>query len=191
MARFNRDYYTRFYGKNGAHDEERIAYLATAVHNMCQWWGVSIDSVFDIGAGMGMWRDWYNINYPEVRVRSIDISEYACATWGHECRNIAEWKPRGAFDLVICHSVLQYLDNTSFTQAIENISSATRSVLYLELPTKWDYENIVDNTATDLHVFQRGAMWYRKQLHPYFTQVGAGLWVKKDVVPMYELEISR
>jgi trans-aconitate methyltransferase len=191
MARFDSDYYARFYGKDGAHDAERIAYLATAVHNMCAWWGLNIGSVLDVGAGMGMWRDWYNSSYPHVQVRSIDVSEHACTTWNHERRNIAEWKPRGKYDLVVCHSVLQYLDNASFIQAVENLASATRHVMYLELPTKWDYENIVDSRGTDLLVYKRSATWYRQQLTPFFTQVGAGLWIRVNGLPMYELEASR
>lgn len=191
MARFDSAYYARFYGKDGAHDEERIHHLATAVHSMCLWWGVAIETVFDIGAGMGMWRDWYNNTHPNIHVRSIDISPYACETWGHECRNIAKWKPREKYDLVICHSVLQYLDNASFVDAVYNIASATRHILYLELPTKSDYENIVDPQGTDLQVFQRSGAWYRKHLSEYFTQVGAGLWIKTNSVPMYELETSR
>jgi hypothetical protein len=191
MARFDSDYYARFYGKDGAHDAERIAYLATAVHNMCAWWGLNIGSVLDVGAGMGMWRDWYNSSYPHVQVRSIDVSEHACTTWNHERRNIAEWKPHGKYDLVVCHSVLQYLDNASFSEAIENLASATRHVMYLELPTKWDYENIVDSRGTDLLVYKRSATWYRQQLTPFFTQVGAGLWIRVNGLPMYELEASR
>ena len=116
---------------------------------------------------------------------------HACETWDHELRNIAEWKPKGKYDLVICHSVLQYLDNESFIQAIENLASATRFVMYLELPTKWDYENIVDSRGTDLQVYKRSAAWYRKQLTPYFTQVGAGFWTPVEGLPMYELEASR
>ncbi len=191
MTRFDDMYYARFYGKDGAHDEEKISYLATAVHNMCSWWGVNVSTVLDIGAGMGMWRDWYHSNYPNVDVHSIDVSEYACQTWNHEQRNIAEWTPRKKYDLTICHSVLQYLDNDAFVRAINNIAVATRHVMYLELPTKWDYENVVDETATDLQVYKRSASWYRSKMAPYFQQVGSGLWVKTDGLPMYELEKSR
>lgn len=190
MVRFNDDYYARFYGKDGAHDTTRIAHLATAVHNMCSWWGLDIGSVLDVGAGMGMWRDWYLNTHPQVQVRTIDISDHACATWGHEKRNIAEWKPRGKYDLVVCHSVLQYLDNKSFTQAVQNLAFATRHVMYLELPTKWDYENVVDSRGTDMQVYKRSATWYRSQLAPYFNQVGAGLWVRVGGLPMYELEAT-
>lgn len=191
MPTFDSSYYARFYGDNGAHDEEKIAYLASAVHNMCAWWGINIHSVLDVGAGMGMWRDWYLNNYPDVSVQSIDISEHACKTWNHELRNIVEWTPTRQADLVVCHSVLQYLDNSSFISAIENLAAGTKWVMYLELPTKWDYENVVDPRGTDLQVYKRSATWYRQHLSTYFTQIGAGLWTPHDGVPMYQLEVSR
>jgi trans-aconitate methyltransferase len=158
---------------------------------MCAWWGVNIRTVLDVGAGMGMWRDWYSDHHPDVSVQSIDISEHACKTWNHELRNIVEWTPPRKADLVVCHSVLQYLDNSSFVSAIENLAAGTRWVMYLELPTKWDYENVVDSRGTDLQVYKRSATWYRQHLTKHFTQIGAGLWTPHDGVPMYQLEASR
>ena len=191
MLKFDTAYYHRFYGDNGAHDAEKIAHLAMAVHLLAAWWGITISSVLDVGAGMGMWRDWYHLSYPNVSVRSIDVSDHACATWNHERRDIASWRPRAKFDLVVCHSVLQYLDNASVVQAFQNLAAAIRHVMYLELPTKWDYENIVDEDVTDLQVYQRTAQWYRGHLSQYFRQVGAGLWVPHDGITMYELEACK
>jgi trans-aconitate methyltransferase len=188
---FDSSYYARFYGKDGAHDEEQISHLASAIHNMSAWWGVNIRTVLDVGAGMGMWRDWYSDHHPDVSVQSIDISEHACKTWNHELRNIVEWTPPRKADLVVCHSVLQYLDNSSFISAIENLAAGTRWVMYLELPTKWDYENVVDSRGTDLQVYKRSATWYRQHLNKHFTQIGAGLWTPHDGVPMYQLEASK
>lgn len=191
MPTFDATYYSRFYGTNGAHDEQRIARLATAVHNMCAWWGVDIESVLDVGAGIGMWRNWYRDNHPSVRVQSIDISEHACAEWGHDLLDIVEWTPSRKSDLVICHSVLQYLDNVDFVSAVANLAAGTRWVMYLELPTKWDYENIVDESGTDMQVFRRSAQWYRKVLGEHFVQIGAGLWTPHNGLPMYQLEAGR
>ena len=191
MPTFDSSYYARFYGKDGAHNEEQISHLASAIHNMCAWWGVNIRTVLDVGAGMGMWRDWYSDHHPDVSVQSIDISEHACKTWNHELRNIVEWTPPRKADLVVCHSVLQYLDNSSFISAIENLAAGTRWVMYLELPTKWDYENVVDSRGTDLQVYKRSATWYRQHLNKHFTQIGAGLWTPHDGVPMYQLEASK
>ena len=191
MPTFDSSYYARFYGKDGAHDEEKISHLATAVHNMCAWWGINIRTVLDVGAGMGMWRDWYSEHHPDVSVQSIDVSEHACKTWNHELRNIADWTPTRKADLVVCHSVLQYLDNSSFASAVENLAAGTKWVMYLELPTKWDYENVVDSRGTDMQVYKRSATWYRQHLTKHFIQIGAGLWTPHDGVPMYQLEAGR
>jgi trans-aconitate methyltransferase len=187
-GRFDARYYRRFYGAGKVHDHRRIAHLATGVHHLGAWWGVRIRSVLDVGAGMGMWRDWYAETHPEVRVRSIDVSEHACTTWGHERRDIATWRPPRPFDLVICHSVLQYLDDAACERAIGNIAAATRHVLYLEIPTRDDLRHLVDPSFTDLDVVARSGSWYRRRLGAHFRQVGAGLWVPLDGTPMFELE---
>lgn len=191
MSRFDDAYYRRFYGEQGAHDAERIAHLATAVHEMCEWWGVEIESVLDVGAGMGMWRDWYREQHPSVAVRSVDVSEHACRTWGHELRDIATWRPGRAYDLVVCHSVLQYLDDAAATAAIEHLAAATAWVMYLEVPTADDLAELVDPERTDMDVHRRPGEWYLDRLLPAFQLVGAGLWVKRGTIPMYELEATR
>ena len=189
-GRFDDRYYRRFYGKGGAHDRAQVEHLATGVHHMAAWWGVPVRSVLDVGAGMGFWRDWYRTTHPTVKVRSIDVSEYACATWGHERRDIADWRPRGQFDLVVCHSVLQYVDDERVVRAIDHLVGATRSLLYLELPTRDDLRPLVDRSATDMEVYHRTGKWYRSHLELHLRQVGAGLWVPRNGVPMYELEAA-
>ncbi|MFZ9628609.1 MAG: class I SAM-dependent methyltransferase [Ilumatobacteraceae bacterium] len=188
--RFDAAYYRRFYGRGGVHDAERIAHLATGVHEMAAWWGIPIRSVLDVGAGTGMWRDWYHVTHPTVRVASIDVSDYACATWGHQRRDIAQWRPGRPFDLVVCHGVLHYIDNAHVEQAIVNLAAATRHVLYLELPTTADLRDIVDPDRTDLQAHRRTGTWYRRRLEVYFRQIGAGLWVPRGGVPMFELEAA-
>jgi len=190
VSRFDDGYYQRFYGELGAHDPERIAHLATAVHEMCAWWGVEVQSVLDVGAGIGMWRDWYHTTHPAVHVRSVDISEHACATWGHEQRDIATWRPEDEYDLVICHSVLQYLPDAAAVVAIGNLAAATGWVLYLEAPTDNDLAELVDPERTDMDVHARSAAWYHAVLDPFFQHVGAGLWIRRGSIPMYDLEAA-
>mgnify|MGYP000877968386 CR=1 FL=1 len=131
-----------------------------------------------------------------VRTLSVDISEHACRTWGHECRDIATWRPEQVFDLVVCHSVLQYLDDDAATAAIEHLALATGAVLYLEAPTADDFDHVVDPDRTDMPdnpdttVHRRSGDWYRERLRPWFQQVGAGLWVRRGTVPMFELEAA-
>ena len=168
-----------------------VAHLATAVHHLAAWWGLTIGSVLDVGAGKGLWRDWYRENRPSTRVTSIDVSDHACRTWGHQKRDIADWTPARPHDLVVCHSVLQYLANDRASSAIENLAAATRHLLYLEVPTSDDFAHIVDERATDMDVHRRTGRWYRTRLEPHFRQVGAGLWIRHGSVPMYELEAAR
>lgn len=189
-ARFDRAYYRRFYGRRGVHDADGIAHLAAAVDHLAAWWGIPIRSVLDIGAGTGLWRDWYRTHRPGVRVQSIDVSEHACITWGHEQRDIAEWRPRRAVDLVICHGVLHYLDTARAERAIDNVVASTRHLLYLEAPTRSDMDDVVDPDHTDMHVHRRSGAWYRSRLSADLRQVGAGLWVRRDRVPMFELEAA-
>ncbi len=190
MSRFDAEYYRRFYGRQGVQDRRRVAQIASAVHSMCQWWGVAPRSMLDVGAGVGMWRDWYRKQHPSVRVRSLDISAYACRRWGHEQRDIAVWQPDRPSDLVVCHSVLQYLDDDGASAAIEHLAAATRHVLYLEAPTLGDLAEVVDPQRTDMAVNGRTAAWYRSRIEPHFQQAGAGLWVRRDTVVLFELEAA-
>lgn len=192
MSRFEAHYYERFYGDGGVHDREKISRLATAVHEMCAWWDVEPTSVLDIGAGPGLWRDWYRDTHPSVKVTSTDVSEYACKRYGHQHRDISRWKPRARYDLVVCHGVLQYPSGPDVEAAIHNIAAACRHVLYLEIPTMADFETVVDTEATDMNVHHRSGNWYRRRLGEHFTQAGAGLWVRHGGgVVLYELERSR
>jgi len=189
VSHFDHRYYGRFYGGSDAvHDAQQIAHLATAVHGLCAWWGVEPRSVLDVGAGVGLWRDWYRREYPTVKVVSVDISEHACRTWGHQRRDISTWSPRWPSDLVVCHGVLHYLDDDAADRAIDNLARATRHVLYLEAPTTRDLREVVDTERTDMAVVGRSGRWYRTRLERHFRQAGAGLWVKPDSVVLYELE---
>lgn len=171
------------------HTQTSINSLATAVHSLANWWGIPITKVLDVGAGLGFWRDWYRSQHPDVHVLSTDVSEYACKTYGHEQRDIATWRPRQKFDLIVCHGVLHYLSDSDAKNAIGNIAHASRGLMYLEAPTTYDLENIVDRNATDLEVFARSAQWYKKQLSPHFVQLGAGLWLHRSCpLPLYQLE---
>ena len=187
---FGAAYYDRFYGRGSVHNAEQIDKLATAVHSLLGWWGLDVRSALDVGAGPGFWRDWYRTNHPDVKVLSTDISEYACTTYGHKRADIAVWTPPRKFDLVICHSVLQYPDNSSARAAIDNLAAGARHFMYLEVPTASDFDDIVDPDLTDMSVRRRSGTWYRRELDRHFRQVGGGLWlVRTSNIPMYELEM--
>ena len=120
---------------------------------------------------------------------SVDVSEHAYHKYGHDLRDISVWAPSRKFDLVICQSVLQYLNDRAAKSAIKNLAKATKNVLFFEIPTKSDLRHNVDRDVTDFEIYARSGLWYRNELKKYFHQAGAGLWiVKTSAIVLYELE---
>ncbi len=149
-------------------------------------------SVLDVGAGLGYWRDWYGSTHSRVKVRSVDVSEHACAKCHHELRDISNWRPSRGFDLVICQRVLQYLSNSRAEAAIENLAATTKSVMYLGAPTSSDPKHVVDRQSTDFDIYARSGDWYRQRLLKHFVHASAGLWIAKmSGIALYEFEHYR
>jgi hypothetical protein len=147
--------------------------------------------VLDVGAGPGLWRDWFCAHKKGVRYVSTDVSAYACERYGHEQRDIAHWRARGRerFDLVICQGVLQYLPDEDAERAIGNLAAMCGGFLYLEAITTRDLRESCDREATDTAVFTRPGAWYRKRLARHFVPVGCGLYfIEGGPVVFYELE---
>jgi SAM-dependent methyltransferase len=189
--RFDAAYFDRFYEskKTRVHGPEQIARLAEGVTGMIAWFNGEIRSVLDIGAGPGLWRDWFAANRKGVRYVSTDVSAYACERYGHVQRDIARWRGREKFDLVVCQGVLQYLADDDAAAAIENIAAMCRGFLYLEAITARDLREACDRDATDVAVHLRTGAWYRKRLGQHFLTVGCGLYYVKDgALAFYELE---
>ncbi len=186
-ARYFRRYYesprSRVYGRT------QVAALASGVAGMVQWLGGDLKKVLDVGAGTGLWRDWFREHRPEVRYRSTDVSVYACAKYGHELRDISRWRSREKFDLVVCQGVLPYLDDPACARAVRNLAAACRGFLYLEAITARDLQQVVDRKRTDLSMEARPAALYRRLLAPHFERLGCGLYyVKGGPAVFYELE---
>ncbi|HXN55345.1 MAG TPA: class I SAM-dependent methyltransferase [Myxococcales bacterium] len=190
--RFDAAYFRRFYGARGrVHGPREIAQLARGLTGLAAWLGQPIASVLDVGAGIGLWRDWFARWRPSVHYRSTDVSAYACRAYGHERRDIATFRARERFDLIICHGVLQYLDDKGAARAIENIAAMSRGLVYLEVITRGDLRAVCDLDATDTAIHRRTAGWYRARLRPHFQQVGAGLFAsRRSGLRFYELEAA-
>ena len=189
---FDADYYGRYYtsARTRVHGAKEIAKLCAAVTSMLDWWRVPIDTVLDVGAGVGLWRDWFAKHRPRVKYRSTEVSRYACVQYGHEQRDITRWRaPARSFDLVVCQGVLPYIDDAGCAKAIDNLGAMTAGFLYLEAITKKDIREVIDEGKTDVKVHGRSAAWYRKRLGVYYTEIGCGLWARRDApVLFYELE---
>jgi hypothetical protein len=189
--RFGEAYYERYYGsaKTQVHDAARIAHLARGITEMIAWQGGALETVLDVGAGAGLWRDWFAKNKPRVKYRSIEHSAYACAKYGHEQRDISAWRASTKFDLLVCQGVLPYIPDEGASAAIENLGAMARGFLYLEAITKGDWATVCDQTKTDGDVHLRDAAWYRARLARQFVNVGGGLYyTRRGPLQFYELE---
>ena len=190
--RFDAGYYRRFYGRRPVHNRRQIARLAEGVIALASWWRIPIRSVLDVGAGKGYWREVLADAQPTVKYHGIDASEFACRRYHHELADIAVWKPRRKYDLVVCQSVLQYLVDRDAAAAIDTLGGACRGLLLFDAPTVADRNTVIDTESTDLDIRWRTGNWYRKRLTVGFTEIGGGMWLSREcAAAFYELEHAR
>ena len=188
---FDEDYYRRFYASRHTRVQgpREVAELCTRALLQIKWAGGEVGSALDVGAGPGLWRDWFARRRPAVKYRSTDVSEYACARFGHERRDITTWRARERFDLVICQGVLPYLPRAGVVAAIENLAVMARGFLYLEAVTKRDLDELCDTEKTDGAMQRHPGALYREHLQKHFMTLGFGLWIKRGAADrLYELE---
>jgi hypothetical protein len=190
-VRFDDAYYRKFYGspRTRVHGPEQVARLGAALVAMIAWYGGPLRSVLEVGAGVGLLRDWFATTHPTVRYVSTEYSTYAVAKYGHVQRDIATWRAKRRFDLVICQGVLPYLADRAAAAAIENLAAMTRGFLYLEAITRRDYETACDKQRTDPTMRLRPASFYGRRLARHFQPVGGGLFYSKaGPLTFWELE---
>jgi 2-polyprenyl-3-methyl-5-hydroxy-6-metoxy-1,4-benzoquinol methylase len=188
---FDASYFRRFYEsrRSRVYGKEQVDSLARGVTGFVQWFGGEIERVLDVGAGIGLWKDWFSEHMPEVRYRSIDVSDYACERYGHEKRDISSWRAREKFDLVVCQGVLPYLDDAATAKALANMAAMCRGFLYVEAITSRDLREVCDRTKTDVKVRARPASFYKRLLARHFEPLGCGLHhVKGGDKLFYDLE---
>jgi hypothetical protein len=191
VSEFDQAYYDRFYESKATrvHGAARIGHLARFVTEYIAWNEGRLESVLDVGAGAGLWRDWFKKHKPGVKYRSTEYSAYACERYGHEQKDISAWRAKERFDLIVCQGVLQYLTDDACAAAIENLGAMSRGFMYLEAVTRHDFDEVCDQKLTDGEVHLRTGAWYRARLGMHFQRVGAGLWyTKRGPLLFYELE---
>jgi predicted TPR repeat methyltransferase len=190
-SRFDEAYFSRYYGdpRTRVVGAEEVAKLVRAITSLASFWGLPLRSALDLGAGIGLWKTALAREAPRATYRGVDLSKVACAEYGHEPRDISRWRARGTFDLVVCQGVLQYLGDDDAAKAIENIAAMAGGLLYLEVLTKHDVDEVADLARTDAAVNLRTGAWYRKRLSPHFVMLGCGLWhSRKAEGVFFELE---
>lgn len=188
---FDEAYYRRFYldPETRIYGAEQHGKLVSAVVSWIEWFGGDLDTVLDVGAGVGRWRDWLSKHRPEVEVVSTELDPEVCAKYGHLRRDITRWRARRKFDLVVCQGVVPYLDDVACEKAIANLAAMTRGFFFFEAITKRDLAEVCDTSRTDVRVHGRTGAWYRKRLAPHFRAVGGGLFYKRNgPIDFFELE---
>lgn len=190
-ADFDAAYYDRFYERRATRVQgpREVAHLAKGILGVIHWLGGPIDTVLDVGAGTGLWRDWFVKHRPAAAYRSVDVSPYACERYGHERRDITRWHARGRFDLVVCQGVLPYLGDSEAASAIDNLGAMTKGFLYLEAVTTRDIATVCDRVLTDSALVSRTGAWYRARLEEHYVPLALGLWMSRRFeAQLYELE---
>ena len=78
---------------------------------------------------------------------------------------------------------------TACSLAIGNLAAACEAVLFLEVPTVGDLDEVIDRDATDMDIHWRTGSWYRRRLGRHFRAIGGGLFVARDAgLNFYEME---
>ena len=187
---FDAAYYQRHYHDpdSCASDQEAVRVLGAFVFRYLDYLHVDVDSVLDLGCGLGHWKKVVAAHAPEASYHGVEWSPYLCEELGWERGSVVSYRGEPA-DLVVCQGVLQYLDDDECAAAIERLHALTRSALYLEVLTQQDLEIACDRSRTDDDVYLRTGKWYWQQLAGKFIAVGGGLFLPTDTdVPLFEME---
>ena len=121
-----------------------VAELCTRALLQIKWAGGEITSALDVGAGPGLWRDWFARSRPTIEVpidRRQRLRVRALRPRATRHHHLARARK---FDLVICQGVLPYLTSPGVVAAIENLAAMARGFLYLEAVTARDLDELCD-----------------------------------------------
>ena len=188
---FDRTYYERFYldPKTRVTTVEGVARLARFVCHYLQYLELPVHRVLDIGCGLGWWREPLAHHYPAASYTGVEVSSYLCASFGWQSGSVVDYRADEPFDLVICHGVLQYLDESQARRALDNLARLCQGALFLEVLTQEDWQHNCDQSTTDGDTHLRPAKWYRSRLKRHFTNCGGGVFLAANAsVVLYELE---
>jgi trans-aconitate methyltransferase len=180
---FDREYFDRFYNTQATavYGAEEIDRLCRGITGFVELVQAPLDTILDAGAGTGLVRDWFRAHRPQAKVRSVDVSEYACATYGHERRDLATWCEDTKFDLILCNGVLAYLDDEACGKAIDNLAQMSSSFLYVSVTTNEDlFFGTVGERSDHEGMVLRPAAFYRERLLAHYVEAGLGLFYRRS-----------
>ncbi|HEX6638085.1 MAG TPA: class I SAM-dependent methyltransferase [Steroidobacteraceae bacterium] len=179
-ARFDHDYYQRFYydPRTAVVSRAEMNARARLIAAYATHVGLPVRRILDAGCGIGLLRAPLQRAFPHAQYVGLEYSEYLCERYGWRQGSLATFAD-DPFDLVVCYDVLQYLDDYTAARALANLARLVRGVLYLSALTGRDWRENCDRTRTDPDVHLRDAEWYGKRLRRYFKPSGVGFWVRR------------
>ena len=183
--RFDASYYKKWYGDD---EEDRADIAERAVRFVLSYldhMDSSVDTVLDLGCGVGLWKDALAKQAKGVRYTGVEYSAYLCQKYGWHHASAADYSSRKRFDLVVCQGVLQYLNDAECERAIANLAKLARRFMYLEVLTSGDAAHVCDPQGTDFEVHVRDARWYANRLKAHFVNLGGGLYAKPSMREHY------
>jgi SAM-dependent methyltransferase len=190
-VQFDAEFYRRYYRDpatrvSTAAEQRRVADFACAFAAQL---GFRVRRVLDAGCGLGYMREPVKRFFPRARYVGLEVSEYLAGRHGWVQQRLEDYRPRAPFDLILCHDVLQYLDDRAAARAIANLGRISRGALYLTALTAEDWKSNADRSRSDGGVYLRPAEWYRSRLRRGFRPVGAGMLVRRGFRPvLWEME---
>lgn len=180
-AAFDKAYYDRFYRNPGTRSstpqaaKKQADFIAAYLDHL----GLAVNSIADIGCGVGTLLRALGRRYPAASVRGVEHSEYACRRYGWDHGSVVDYAGAPA-DLVICNDVVPYLEEGPATRAIGNLANLTNTVLFFGALTREDWPQC-DKARTDATQHLRSTRWYRRRLDQHFEGIGGGLYLKRPV----------
>lgn len=191
-ARFDEDYYRRFYydPRTAVTSREEMDARARLIAAYAAHVGLPVRRLLDAGCGIGLLRAPLRRAFPRAKYVGLEYSEYLCRRYGWEQGSLATWSAE-PFDLVVCYDVLQYLDDRTAARAIANLARLTRGILYVSALTARDWRENCDRTRTDPDVHLRDVEWYGKRLRRWFKPSGVGFWIRRgSPLTTWEMETA-
>lgn len=192
MRSFDARFYQRFYmnPRTRVTTREEMARRGGMVAALVKQLELPVKRILDAGCGLGWLREPLLEGFPGATYVGLEVSEHLCQEHGWMQKSLAEYRPRGRFDLIICYDVMQYLSDREAAQAMANLSRLSRGALYFHAPTLEDWRDNADRSTSDGDINLRNADWYRTRLMRHFEHAGFGVHVRRGV-PWGQWELER
>ncbi len=151
MKRYDRAYFDRWYRdpRHRVTSPAAVARKARMVVGVAEYLlGRPVRTVLDVGCGEGAWLAPLRKLRPRVEYVGVDPSAYVVRRFGAS-RNLrlgtlatleasATPAPGGAFDVIVCCDVLQYVGDRELGRGLAHISALLGGVAFLEAYTTAD-----------------------------------------------------